>query len=196
MTTSTKTRADAWALMTEWTESESLRRHMLAVEAAMRAYAREWGEDEDLWGLAGLLHDFDYQRYPSLEDHPRVGSALLEELGYPPEVVHAIRSHSDILGVPRDSRMDRTLFAVDELTGFITAAALVRPEKSLNGLEARSVRKRMKDKAFARQVRREDIIVGAESLGLDLDEHITFVIGAMRSMAPELGLDGGGQPSG
>src|SRR5581483_3714576 len=183
MTDNAKTRADAWALVTEWTQSESLRRHMLAVECAMRAYARRFGEDEELWGLAGLLHDFDYERYPSLEDHPKVGTALLEAHGYPEPVVHAIRSHNHLLGVPRDSLMDKTLFAVDELTGFITAAALVRPGKSLDGLEARSVRKRMKDKAFARQVSREDMTEGAELLGVDLDEHIAFVIDAMRPIA-------------
>ena len=186
----TKTRAEAWALVTEWTQSESLRRHMLAVEAAMRAYARKFGEDEDLWGLAGLLHDFDYERHPSLEEHPMVGTAHLEELGYPKEVVYAIRTHADYLNLPRLSLMDRTLFAVDELTGFITAAALVRPGKTLDGLEPKSVRKRMKDKAFARQVNREDIVEGAELLEVDLDEHIAFVIAAMRAVAPELGLAG------
>src|SRR5579872_2356913 len=191
MTTQTKTRDEAWALMTEWTQSESLRRHMLAVEAAMRAYARKFGEDEELWGLAGLLHDFDYERHPSLDQHPKVGAALLQNQEYPDAVIYAIRSHNDQHGVPRVSLMDKTLFAVDELTGFITAAALVRPDKTLDGLEARSVRKRMKDKAFARQVSRDDIVNGAEALGVDLDEHITFVITAMREIAPQLGLDGG-----
>ncbi|HEV3311040.1 MAG TPA: HDIG domain-containing protein, partial [Chloroflexota bacterium] len=176
----TKTRADGWALMTEWTESESLRRHMLAVEAAMRAYARRFGEDEESWGLAGLLHDFDYERHPSLTEHPMVGTALLEEQQYPDEVVYAIRTHADYLGLPRLSLMDKTLFAVDELTGFITAAALVRPDRSLEGLQPKSVRKRMKDKAFARQVSREDIVEGASLLGADLDEHIAFVIQAMQ----------------
>ena len=192
MTVTAKTREEGWVLMTEWTESESLRRHMLSVEAAMRAYAARFGENEDLWALAGLLHDFDYERYPSLEDHPRVGTALLEEQGYPAEVVHAIRGHNAMLGVPRETMLDKTLFAVDELTGFITAAALVRPDRSLDGLEAKSVRKRMKDKAFARQVSREDIFLGAQEMGVDLDEHITFVIGAMRAIAPELGLQGVG----
>lgn len=183
-------REEAWALMTAWTQSESLRRHMLAVEAAMRAYAQRFGEDEDLWGLAGLMHDFDYERHPNLEEHPKVGTALLEEMNYPEDVVYAIRTHNDYLGLPRLSLMDKTLFAVDELTGFITAAALVRPGKTLDGLEAKSVRKRMKDKAFARQVSREDMVEGAQLLGLDLDEHIAFVIEAMRGIAPELGLDG------
>jgi putative nucleotidyltransferase with HDIG domain len=176
--------------MTEWTESESLRRHMLAVEAAMRAYARRFGEDEESWGLAGLLHDFDYERHPSLTEHPMVGTALLEEQQYPDEVVYAIRTHADYLGLPRLSLMDKTLFAVDELTGFITAAALVRPDRSLEGLQPKSVRKRMKDKAFARQVSREDIVEGASLLGADLDEHIAFVIQAMQGIAPELGLAG------
>ena len=188
--TAAKTRDEAWALMTEWTQSDSLRRHMLSVEAAMRAYAGRLGEDADLWGLAGLLHDFDYERFPSLMEHPKVGTALLEAQGYPSDVVHAIRAHNDMLGVPRESLMDKTLFAVDELTGFITAAALVRPDRSLAGLEPKSVRKRMKDKAFARQVSREDITRGAESLGVDLDDHIAFVIAAMRQIAPELGLAG------
>jgi len=191
-----KTRADAWALMSEWTQSESLRRHMLSVEVAMRAYARRFGGDEELWGLAGLLHDFDYERHPSLEEHPQVGAAVLEEQGYPESVVYAIRTHADYLGLPRLSLMDKTLFAVDELTGFITAAALVRPDRSILDLEARSVRKRMKDKAFARQVSREDIVAGAELLGVDLDEHIAFVIGAMRTIAPELGLAGAATVSG
>ncbi len=185
-----KTRDQAYALMTEWTESEALRRHMLAVEAAMRAYARHFGEDEELWGLAGLLHDFDYERHPSLDEHPAVGSKYLEENGYPEEVIYAIRTHNDRLGYPRTHRMDLTLFAVDELSGFITAATLVRPDKSLMTLEPRSVRKRMKDKAFARQVSRDDITEGAKALEVDLDTHIAFVIEAMRGIAPELGLEG------
>ncbi|HZT97930.1 MAG TPA: HD domain-containing protein [Chloroflexota bacterium] len=185
-----KSRDDAYALMTEWTQNEALQRHMLAVEAAMRAYAGRFGEDEDLWGMAGLLHDFDYERYPSLEEHPAVGTKLLEEQGYPKDVVYAIRTHNDRLGYPRAHLMDRALFAVDELSGFITAAALVRPDKSIMSLESRSVRKRMKDKAFARQVSREDIIQGAEGLGVDLDEHIAFVIKAMQTIASDLGLEG------
>lgn len=184
------TREHAWALVTEWTQSESLRRHMLSVEAAMRAYARRFEENEDVWGMAGLLHDFDYERHPSLEEHPRVGTALLEKMNYPEDVVYAIRTHADYLGLPRRSLMDKTLFAVDELTGFITAAALVRPNKSLDGLEPKSIRKRMKDKAFARQVNREDIIEGAKLINMDLDEHIAFVIDAMRTIAPQLGLAG------
>jgi putative nucleotidyltransferase with HDIG domain len=193
----TKSRQDAWDLMTEYTSSESLRRHMLAVEAAMRAYAHKFGQDEELWGMAGLLHDFDYEQHPNPEakadphEHPLYGSAILEQQGYPEEVIYAIKAHADYLGVPRLSLMDKTLYAVDELTGLVTAAALVRPDKSIMSLEARSVRKKMKDKAFARGVNREDVIAGAEDLGVELDEHIDFVIGAMRGIAPQLGLQGG-----
>jgi len=192
----TKSRQDAWVLMTEYTSSESLRRHMLAVEAAMKAYARKLGQDEELWGMAGLLHDFDYEQHPNPQakadpnEHPLFGSAILEQQGYPEEVIYAIKTHADYLGLPRLSLMDKTLYAVDELTGLITAAALVRPDKSIASLEARSVRKKMKDKAFARGVNREDVIAGAKDLGVELDEHIDFVIGAMRGIAPELGLQG------
>jgi putative nucleotidyltransferase with HDIG domain len=191
-----KTRADAWELMTEYTASESLRRHMLAVEAAMRAYARKFGEDEDRWGITGLLHDFDYEQHPNPEatadpnEHPLFGARVLEEQGYPEDVIYAIKTHADYLNLPRNSRMDKTLFAVDELSGLITAAALVRPDKSIAALETKSVRKKMKDKAFARGVNREDVITGAEELGVDLDEHIGFVIEAMRGIAPELSLSG------
>jgi putative nucleotidyltransferase with HDIG domain len=173
-----------------------LRRHMLAVEAAMRAYARKFGENEELWGMAGLLHDFDYEQHPNPKaeadpsEHPLYGSRILEEQGYPGDVIYAIQTHADYLDLPRNSLMEKTLFAVDELTGLITAAVLVRPDKSLAGLEAKSVRKKMKDKAFARGVNREDVIQGAHDLGVDLDEHITFVIEAMRGVAPELGLAG------
>jgi putative nucleotidyltransferase with HDIG domain len=192
----TKSREDAWVLMTEYTPSESLRRHMLAVEAAMKAYARKFGQDEELWGMAGLLHDFDYEQHPNPEakadpnEHPLFGSAILEQQGYPEEVIYAIKTHADYLGLPRLSLMEKTLYAVDELTGLITAAALVRPDKSIASLEARSVRKKMKDKAFARGVNREDVIAGAEDLGVELDAHIDFVIGAMRGIAPQLGLQG------
>lgn len=191
-----KTRQDAWDLMTSYTTSESLRRHMLSVEAAMRAYARRNGEDEERWGMAGLLHDFDYEQHPNPNaepdpnEHPLFGARVLEQQGYPDDVIYAIKTHADYLDLPRKSAMDKTLFAVDELTGLITAAALVRPDRSLHNLEAKSVRKKMKDKAFARGVNREDVINGAQDLGVDLDEHITFVIGAMREIAPELGLDG------
>lgn len=191
-----KTRQDAWDLMTEYTASESLRRHMMAVEVAMRAYARRFSEDEDQWGIAGLLHDFDYEQHPNPnaeadpDEHPLFGSRILEEQGYPGDVVYAIKTHADYLGLPRRTLMDKALFAVDELTGLITAAALVRPDKSLAGLEAKSVRKKMKDKAFARGVNRDDVIHGAEELGVDLDEHIQFVIDAMRGIAAQLGLAG------
>jgi putative nucleotidyltransferase with HDIG domain len=169
---------------------------MLAVEAAMRAYARAYGEDEEMWGMAGLLHDFDYEQHPNPNatadpnEHPLFGAQILENQGYPEAVIYAIKTHADYLNLPRENRMDKTLFAVDELTGLITAAALVRPDKSLHNLEARSVRKKMKDKAFARGVNRDDVINGAQDLGVDLDEHIAFVIEAMRQVAPELGLNG------
>jgi putative nucleotidyltransferase with HDIG domain len=191
-----KTREDAWNLMTQYTQSESLRRHMMAVEAAMRAYARKFREDEEKWAIAGLLHDFDYEQHPNPEatadpnEHPLFGSRILEAEGYPEDVIYAIKSHADYLEVPRVSLMDKTLFAVDELTGLITAAALVRPDKSLYGLEAKSVRKKMKDTAFARGVNRDDVIQGAEDLGMDLNEHIEFVIDAMRTRAADLGLAG------
>lgn len=187
-------RAGAWALLCEWTQGDGLRRHALAVEAAMRAYARRFGEDEEAWGIAGLLHDFDYERYPSLDDHPFKGRPVLERLGVSPEIVHAIQAHAERTGVPRVSRMDKALYAVDELCGFITAAALIRPSRSVLDLEASSVRKRMKDKAFARNVKREDIVAGAAELGQPLEEHIAFVIEAMRGVADALGL--GGTPPG
>jgi putative nucleotidyltransferase with HDIG domain len=165
-------RDDAWQLLTEYTKSDSLLKHALAVEAALRGYARKFGESEDDWGVVGLLHDFDYERWPTLGDHPNKGSEILREKGYPEWVIRAILSHAEeITGVTRDSRLEKTLFACDELSGFITAASLVRPSKSVLDLEARSEKKRMKDKAFARGVKREDLIAGAELLGLTLDEH-------------------------
>jgi len=178
----------AWALVTEWTRSENLRRHMLAVEAAVRGYARLFGEDEDAWGIVGLLHDFDYERYPDPADHPFRGVEVLRSLGYPDWVTRAILSHADYSGVPRESRLEKTLFACDEMTGFITAAALVRPSRSVRDLEASSVMKRMKDKAFARAVNRDDLRRGAEELGLPLPEHIDNVIRFMRERAEMLGL--------
>ena len=183
-------RDTAWALLTEYTKSESLRKHALAVEIAVCGYARKFGEDENLWGLVGLLHDFDYERWPSLEDHPYRGAEILRERGYSEVLIRAIMSHSDETGVVRQSRLEHTLFACDELAGFITAAALVRPSKSVLDLEAKSVKKRMKDKAFARGVSRDDLRKGAEELGLSLDEHITNVITSMRSSAETLGLKG------
>jgi putative nucleotidyltransferase with HDIG domain len=180
----------AWCLLIEFTQSESLRKHALAVEACMRAYARKAGADEELWGMVGLLHDFDYEKYPSPEDHPYRGCEILKDRGYSEEVRRAIMSHAEYSGVARISPMEKTLFACDELAGFITACTLVKPSKSLAEVEAKSVRKKMKDKAFARSVHREDIVQGAAELGLDLEEHIAFCIEAMRGIAGELGLDG------
>ena len=190
MTQQTPKREPAWALLCEYTQSESLRKHMLAVEACMRAYARKFGEDEDKWAITGLLHDFDYEKYPSPQEHPFVGNRVLEERGYPEEIRRAILSHADYSGVKRESRMEKTLFACDELAGFITATALVKPGKSLAEVDAKSVRKKMKDKAFARSVSRDDIINGAADMGIDLEEHIAFCIEAMKAIAGELGLAG------
>jgi len=184
------TRENAWSLLTEYTKSESLLKHALAVEAAVRGYARLFGEDENEWGVVALLHDFDYERWPSLEDHPFRGSEILKEKGYPDRVIRAILSHADYSGVPRESRLEKTLFACDELAGFVTAASLVRPSKSVLDLEASSVIKRMKDKAFARNVKREDLRAGSELLGLPLEEHIGNVIRFMRVEADALGLRG------
>ncbi len=192
MTGSLERRGKSWCLLTEFTQSESLRKHAIAVEACMRAYARKDGADEELWGTVGLLHDFDYEKYPSQEDHPYRGCEILAERGYSEEVRRAIMSHAEYSGVARTSPMEKTLFACDELSGFITACALVRPSKSLADVEAKSVRKKMKDKAFARSVHREDIILGAADLGLDLEEHISFCIEAMKAVAGELGLAGTG----
>lgn len=183
-------RSDAFALMTEYTQSESLRKHMLAVEAAVRGYARHFGEDEDDWGVVALLHDFDYERYPDPENHPFRGVEILTARGYPEWVTRAILSHADYSGVPRESRLEKTLYACDEMSGFVTAAALVRPSKSVLDLEASSVMKRMKDKAFARAVSREDLKRGAEELGLPLDQHVANVISFMRERAESLGLKG------
>lgn len=183
-------RSDAYALMTEHTQSESLRKHMLAVEAAVRGYARLFGEDEDDWGAVALLHDFDYERYPDQENHPFRGVEILKQRGYPEWVTRAILSHADYSGVPRESTLEKTLYACDEMSGFVTAAALVRPSKSVLDLKASSVMKRMKDKAFARAVSRDDLRRGAEELGLPLDQHISNVIRFMRDQADALGLRG------
>jgi predicted hydrolase (HD superfamily) len=209
-------REAAWCLLTEFTQSGSLRKHALAVEACMRAYARKLSggsyqgtasavpqdvqkeagalapelTSEDLWGIVGLIHDFDYERWPSLEDHPYKGNAILKERGWPDVITSAIMSHAEYSGVPRVTPMEKALFACDELAGFITAVALIKPSKSLAEVDAKSVRKRMKDKAFARKVNRDDIINGASDLGVDLDEHIGFCIEAMKPIAKELGLDG------
>jgi putative nucleotidyltransferase with HDIG domain len=193
--TALPSRADALALMESWTPSESLRKHMLAVEGAMEAYARHFGEDEARWGLAGLLHDFDYERFPNDAhaadaEHPSEGVRHLRSLGYPEDVLTAILGHAHYTGVARESLMAKVLFAVDELSGLITAAALVRPSRSVLDLEVSSVKKKMKDKAFARGVSREDVLNGAAALGVELDTHIAFVIDAMRSRAPMLGLAG------
>src|SRR5712675_3361681 len=183
-------RKTAWNLLTEFTQSESLRKHALAGEACMRAYARKFSADEELWGVVGLLHDFDYEKYPSLEDHPYKGNAILKERGWPEVITRAIMSHAEYTGVTRDTPMEKALFACDELAGFITAVALIKPGKSLAEVDTKSVRKRMKDKAFARKVNRDDIINGAAELGVDLDEHIGFCIEALKGIAGELGLDG------
>jgi putative nucleotidyltransferase with HDIG domain len=183
-------RQSAWGLLTEFTQSESLRKHALAVEACMRAYSRQHGADEEKWGVVGLIHDFDYEKYPSLDDHPMRGSEILQQRGWPEEIRRAILSHADHTGVARQSRLEHALFACDELTGFITAVALVKPGKSLAEVDARSVRKKMKDKAFARSVSRDDITRGAKELGVELEQHIAFCIEAMKGIAGELGLDG------
>jgi putative nucleotidyltransferase with HDIG domain len=189
-------RDEALALMHEYTETDALRKHMYAVEAAMRAYARHYGEDEDIWGLVGLLHDFDYERYPNPEhradeEHPSFGVRLLRERGLPDPLLEAILGHASYTGVARTSLLARALFAVDELCGFLVACALVRPSKSLQDLEVKSVKKKLKDKAFARGVNRDEVRQGAEELGVPLDEHIRFVIEALRPVERELGLGAG-----
>ncbi len=194
-------RETAWCLLTEFTQSESLRKHALAVEACMRACSRRFAtghsdagalglSEEDLWGIVGLVHDFDYEKYPSLEDHPYKGNEILKQRGWPEVITRAIMSHAEYSGVTRDTPMEKALFACDELAGFITAVALIKPGKSLAEVDAKSVRKRMKDKAFARKVNRDDIINGAAALGVDLDEHIAFCIEALQGTADKLGLDG------
>jgi putative nucleotidyltransferase with HDIG domain len=198
MSNSLPSRDEALAIQHEYTQSDSLRKHMLAVEAAMRAYAGKFGEDPERWGLAGLIHDFDYERFPNAdhsptEGHPAHGVRMLRERGWPDDILQAILGHATYSGVARETRMAKTLFAVDELTGLITATALVRPSRSVHEVEARSVRKKMKDKAFARGVNRDDVINGAQDLGVELDEHIQFVVGAMRASADALGL--GGSPA-
>ena len=180
----------AWELLAEYTQSENLRKHGLAVEASLRGYARKFAEDEVLWGTVGLLHDFDYERWPSLDDHPFRGAEILRKQGYPEVVVRAILSHAEYTGVTRESKLEHALFACDEMSGFVTAASLVRPSKSVLDLAAKSVKKRMKDKAFARGVSRDDLRLGAEKIGLPLDDHITNVITFMREEADALGLRG------
>jgi putative nucleotidyltransferase with HDIG domain len=195
LTESLPSRDEALAIVHEYTASDSLRKHMLSVEAAMRAYAGKFGEDPERWGLAGLVHDFDYERFPNeshsaTEEHPAEGVRILRAKGFPEDILTAILGHANYSGVQRESKMAKTLFAVDELTGLITATALVRPSRSVMEVEAKSVRKKMKDKAFARGVSRDDVINGAADLGVDLDEHIAFVISAMQAVAPSLGLAG------
>lgn len=195
MPTDLPTRDEALALQHEYTQSDSLRKHMLAVEAAMRAYATRYDEDPERWGLAGLIHDFDYERFPNaehspMEGHPAEGVRILRSRGWPDDILQAILGHATYTGVSRESRMARALFAVDELTGLVTATALVRPSRSIAEVDARSVRKKMKDKAFAKGVSRDDVVRGAQELGVDLDEHVQFVIDAMRGVAGSLGLAG------
>jgi putative nucleotidyltransferase with HDIG domain len=187
-------RDDAWALLSEYTQNENLRKHALAVEICVRAYARKFGGDEELWGLAGLLHDFDYERWPNSdhhpsEGHPSAGSKILRERGYPEEVVRAILSHADYTGVMRTTPLEHTLFACDELAGFLVACALVKPGKSIFEVETDSVKRKLKDKAFARGVHRQDVLKGAEELGVPLEEHIAFCIEALRGAADRLGLE-------
>jgi len=195
LTDALPSRDEALAMVHEYTASDSLRKHMLSVEAAMRAYATHFGEDPERWGLAGLVHDFDYEKFPNeshspTEEHPAEGVRILRGKGYPEDILSAILGHATYSGVPRETKMAKTLFAVDELSGLITATALVRPSRSVMEVEARSVRKKMKDKAFARGVNRDDVINGAADLGVDLDEHIAFVVSAMQAVAPSLGLAG------
>ena len=181
-------RAGAWAVLTEFTRSDSLRKHALAVEASMRAYAARYGEDSERWGMAGMLHDFDYEMHPTAPRHPVKGAEILLARDVPPPVVHAVLAHADYAGYPRVSRLDRALYACDELSGFVTACALVRPGRAIAGLEAGSVKKKLKDKAFARTVNRDDVYRGAEELGVDLDAHVQFVIEALTAVAPRIGL--------
>ena len=184
------TRDDAWKLLNEYTQSASLIKHALAVEAAMRAYARKYGEDEELWAVTGLIHDFDYEQHPTLDEHPMAGIAILRQLSWPEEIIVAIQGHAPYLGVPRTTLMDKALWAVDELTGFVAACALVRPDKSIANLTVKSVKNKWKDKAFARAVNRQDIEQGAAELGILLEDHIGFVIEALKPAAAELGLAG------
>ena len=184
----TPTRDEAWELFCEWTESDSLRKHVLGVEAAMRAYARKYGEDEELWAATGILHDLDYEKHPNLETgHPRIALALFEDLGYPEELIDAVAGHATFLGVPRETKMARALFAVDELSGFVAAVALVRPT-GIEGMTPKSVKKKLKQPSFAAGVNRDEVLQGAEELGEDFDEHLRTVIAAMEERAEHLGL--------
>jgi putative nucleotidyltransferase with HDIG domain len=186
-------REQAWEILTEYVQSESLRKHCLAVEAAMRAYARKYGEDEEKWSVVGLLHDFDFEIHPTADKHPAAGAPLLRDRGVPEDIIYAIQTHAEYLNLPRDTRLEKTLYAVDELAGFLVAVALVRPGRTLEGIAASSIKKKMKDKAFARAVRREDIVQGAQELGEPFDEHLVFVAQALQA-SPELGL-GAAEPT-
>jgi len=181
-------REHAWSVLTEFTKSDSLRKHARAVEASMRAYARKYGEDPDAWGAAGMLHDFDYEMHPRAPHHPMKGAEILLARGVPGAIVYAVLAHADYSGMPRVSLLDRALYACDEISGFVHACALVRPGKVITGLEVGSVKKKLKDKAFARTVNRDDVYRGAGELGVDLDEHIAFVVGALTDVAPDIGL--------
>ena len=183
-------REDAWNILCEYTKTEPLRKHALAVEAAMRAYAGKFGGDEERWAMVGLLHDFDFEMHPNPEEHPVKGAAILRDCGVPEDIVYAVLCHADYLGLDRKTPMDRAIYAVDELTGFVTAVALVRPNKSLAEVDVAAVRKKMKDKGFARAINREDITKGADQLGVELDEHIAFVIESLKPVAPQLGIAG------
>jgi predicted hydrolase (HD superfamily) len=187
--THTPTREEAWELVTELTQSETLRRHMRAVEAAMRAYARRFGEDEERWGILGLIHDWDYETGPTLDLHPMRGMRMLRERGWPDEIIQDIASHAEYLDVPRDTPIRKALYAVDEMSGFVIACALVKPDRSLAAVDARTVRKKMKDKAFARAVHRDQLVEGAEALGVPFDDHVEVVRDALMPIAPELGLN-------
>ncbi len=183
-------RQAAWDLLCEYTKTEPLRKHALAVEAAMRAYARKLGGDEEQWAIVGLLHDFDYEAHPNLEEHPLKGAEIMRQRGWPEEIIYAVMCHADHLGLERKTPLDRAIYAVDELTGLVIAVALVRPNKSIHEVDAKAVRKKMKDKSFARAVNREDVVKGAEQLGVDLDGHIAFVVEALKPAAEELGIAG------
>jgi putative nucleotidyltransferase with HDIG domain len=187
--THTPTREEAWGLVTELTQSETLRRHMRAVEASMRAYARRFGEDEERWAILGLIHDWDYETGPTLDQHPMRGMQMLRERGWPEEIIDDIASHAEYLDVPRDTPIRKALFAVDEMSGFVIACALVKPDRSLGAVDGKTVRKKMKDKAFARAVHREGLVSGAEELGVPFDEHVEVVRDALIPIAPELGLN-------
>jgi putative nucleotidyltransferase with HDIG domain len=183
-------RQAAWDLLCEYTKTDPLRKHALAVEAAMRAYAGKFGGDEEQWGIVGLLHDFDYEAHPNPEEHPVKGAEIMRQRGWPEEIIYAVMCHADYLGLERKTPMDRAIYAVDELTGLIIAVALVRPSKSIQEVDVKAVRKKMKDKSFARAVNREDITNGADQLGVDLEEHIDFVIEALKPVANDLGIAG------